>query len=150
MTCRSCATCGFSVVSRRCHARSVSNSWHFLGIVRPATLHRVRLTCGVLNRATLVYPISQQYRWAHVATSGAGLDALMGHTRANVLRAIHIGQTTTQLGRSLNISAASASRHTAVLREAGLITSHRQLSAVLRTLTPLGTALLEQDRTTVL
>jgi DNA-binding MarR family transcriptional regulator len=74
----------------------------------------------------------------------------MGHTRANVLRAIHIGQTTTQLGRSLNISAASASRHTAVLREAGLITSHRQLSAVLRTLTPLGTALLEQDRTTVL
>lgn len=94
---------------------------------------------------TLVYPIAQQYRWTHATTTGAALDALMGRTRANVLRTMHTGLTTTQLARSLNVSAASVSRHTTVLREAGLITSHRQLSAVLHTLAPLGMALLDQD-----
>jgi hypothetical protein len=40
------------------------------------------------------------------------------------------------------VSAANASHHTTVLRDSGLIASHRHANTVLHTLTPLGAALL--------
>ncbi|MFD9949153.1 ArsR/SmtB family transcription factor [Nonomuraea sp. NPDC059022] len=60
--------------------------------------------------------------------------------------------TTTQLAEALHLSAPTASRHAATLREAGLITTQRRGQSVLHTRTPLGTALLQaspRDRLTV-
>jgi DNA-binding transcriptional ArsR family regulator len=94
---------------------------------------------------TLVYPIGQQFRWSHAtrAASAHSLDALLGATRSAVLRSIDCGATTSQLARRLGTSLSSVSRHATVLREAGLVTSHRHDKAVLHTLTPLGAAILE-------
>jgi DNA-binding transcriptional ArsR family regulator len=71
------------------------------------------------------------------------LAALLGRTRAAALAAIGDGCTTTELSRQVHVSPAAASQHTAVLRDAGLISTRRQGSAVLHTLTPLGVELLE-------
>jgi DNA-binding transcriptional ArsR family regulator len=71
------------------------------------------------------------------------LDALLGATRSAVLRSVDRGATTSQLARRLGTSLSSVSRHAAVLRDAGLITSHRYDKTVLHALTPLGVAILE-------
>jgi len=74
--------------------------------------------------------------------SHGALGALVGHTRAAALQALIESCTTGVLSRRVGISLASASRHTAVLREAGLITTARHRNTALHTLTPLGMALL--------
>jgi DNA-binding transcriptional ArsR family regulator len=74
--------------------------------------------------------------------SEAPLSALLGATRAVMLQATAAGATTGELARAAGVSAASATRHTTVLRDAGLLTSHRHGQAVLHTLTPTGAALL--------
>ena len=73
---------------------------------------------------------------------GAALAALVGRNRAAVLRTIADGCSTTELAGRVGISLAAASQHASVLRDAGLITTHRQGSAVLHVLTPLGAELL--------
>jgi DNA-binding transcriptional ArsR family regulator len=88
---------------------------------------------------TLVYPIDPR---AHL-TAGQPLAALLGTTRATILTAIDTGTTTTDLARRAGTSPASASRHTHVLREAGLVRTTREGTAVRHTLTPLGVALLD-------
>ena len=70
------------------------------------------------------------------------LAALVGRNRAAVLRTIADGCSTTELAGRVGISLAAASQHASVLRDAGLITTHRQGSAVLHVLTPLGAELL--------
>ncbi|MDT7847647.1 ArsR/SmtB family transcription factor, partial [Streptomyces justiciae] len=83
--------------------------------------------------------------WEGVDQSTAqSLDDLLGRTRAAVLRTAVGGCSTTELARRLNISPATASHHTTVLRNAHLITTRREGKAVLHTLTSLGIALLEQ------
>jgi DNA-binding transcriptional ArsR family regulator len=90
---------------------------------------------------TLVYPITPR---AHLqASAGEPLTALLGATRATILTAIDTGTTTTELARRVGTSPASVSRHTQVLREAGLVETTRHGKAVQHTLTPLGIALLE-------
>ncbi|MEO3809077.1 winged helix-turn-helix domain-containing protein [Sphaerisporangium sp. B11E5] len=91
----------------------------------------------------LIYPIERRHRWAPAAADPRGLAALLGRTRAAVLDALGDGATTTELARRLHTSPASISRHTTVLREAGLITTHRDGTAVLHAVSPLGVALLE-------
>ncbi|MET8910913.1 winged helix-turn-helix domain-containing protein [Micromonospora sp. NPDC004551] len=71
------------------------------------------------------------------------LAALLGRTRAAVLEATDEGCTTGEVARRLGISAAAASQHTAVLRNAGLLVSRRDRNMVLHTLTPLGRAVLD-------
>ncbi len=73
----------------------------------------------------------------------AALAALVGRTRAAALRTIAAGCTTTELARSIGVSAAAASQHTTVLREAGLISTRREGGTVWHTLTPLGASLLD-------
>jgi DNA-binding transcriptional ArsR family regulator len=94
---------------------------------------------------TLVYPIGQQFRWSHATRAGSthSLDALLGATRSAVLRSVDHGVTASQLARRLGTSLSSVSRHAAVLRDAGLITSHRHGKGVVHALTPLGAAILE-------
>ncbi|QNP74755.1 winged helix-turn-helix transcriptional regulator [Streptomyces roseirectus] len=77
--------------------------------------------------------------------SGAPLAALLGRTRAAVLRSAALGATTGELARAAGVSAPSASRHSAALRDAGLLVSRRHAESVLHTLTPLGAALLRAD-----
>ncbi|MCM0675081.1 winged helix-turn-helix domain-containing protein [Micromonospora phytophila] len=91
----------------------------------------------------LAYPIERTRR---ELTTGAPLADLLGRTRAAVLGAVADGRGTTQVARDVGVSAASASQHTAVLRSAGLITTHRTGSAVLHSLTPLGEHLLRAAR----
>jgi len=78
---------------------------------------------------------------------GAALAALLGRTRAAALRAIADGCTTSELARLCGVSIAAASQHATVLRNAGLIVTHRQGSSVLHVLTPLGADLLASEQT---
>jgi DNA-binding transcriptional ArsR family regulator len=71
------------------------------------------------------------------------LSDLLGRTRAGVLSAAAGGRSTSEVAESLGISAGSASQHAAVLRSAGLITTHRTGQSVQHLLTPLGNALLQ-------
>lgn len=54
--------------------------------------------------------------------------------------------TTGELARRADISAASASQHATVLRQAGLVSTHRQGNTVRHTLSPLGAELLNSPR----
>jgi DNA-binding transcriptional ArsR family regulator len=95
-------------------------------------------------RPVLIYPIARESFWADTSPrTEHALDALIGTTRATVLRAIGDGGTTTELARRAKTSPASISRHTAVLREAGLITTRRDGTAVVHTLSRLGCDLLD-------
>ncbi|MFJ8608056.1 helix-turn-helix domain-containing protein [Streptomyces sp. NPDC093675] len=69
---------------------------------------------------------------------------LLGRTRARVLEAIaeRPGCTTTELAAAARIAVASASEHTAVLRQAGLVRTVRHRNTALHTSAPLGLALL--------
>lgn len=88
----------------------------------------------------LVYPAEELC----VPTEGlASLVALLGDTRARVLRAVCVPRSTTSVAEHVRTSAASASKHAAVLREAGLLTSTRTGHAVLHMVTPLGLSLLD-------
>lgn len=93
----------------------------------------------------LAYPLRHAARRAEETGEHkprAPLSALLGETRAIILRATAAGATTGELARAAGVSAASATRHTTVLRDAGLIVSHRHGPCVLHTLTPPGAALL--------
>lgn len=94
----------------------------------------------------LVYPA---HKAANGVRPGGGkenaskrLAALLGHTRAQVLLALQTPSSTSGLARQIDASLASASQHTTILREAGLITSTRLGKAVLHSLTPLGRELV--------
>jgi DNA-binding transcriptional ArsR family regulator len=104
------------------------------------------------HRPMLVYPVEHSLDW----TNGGGepqprprpqsLGALLGRTRAAVLLTIaerpHLN--TTQLARILGTSPASASQHATVLREAGLVNTHRHNGSAIHTLSSRGTALLAE------
>lgn len=70
------------------------------------------------------------------------LAALLGRTRSAVLETIADGCTTGEIARRLDVSLATASEHTSVLRQAGLVASVRDGNSTLHVLTPLATALL--------
>ncbi|GHE64648.1 ArsR/SmtB family transcription factor [Streptomyces capitiformicae] len=93
----------------------------------------------------LAYPLHRRAPRADDAEAEqpqAPLSALLGATRAVILRATATGATTGELARAAGVSAAAATRHTTVLRDAGLILSHRHGQSVLHTLAPAGAALL--------
>jgi len=104
----------------------------------------------------LVYPVDRLGGLTPAPGEGAGpvpdigggaraaLAALLGRTRARVLEVVGDGCSTGEVARRLHVSPAAASQHTAVLRNAGLLVSHRDRNTVLHTLTPLGRALLER------
>jgi DNA-binding transcriptional ArsR family regulator len=96
----------------------------------------------------LIYPVERRadalpYKGA---ANLAALEALVGTTRAAVLEVVGAreGTITTEMARRVGISAASASEHATVLREAGLISSHRDRNRVMHQLTELGLTLLEK------
>ncbi|WP_406482308.1 winged helix-turn-helix domain-containing protein [Streptomyces sp. NBC_01615] len=97
----------------------------------------------------LVYPVSRETGWSALAAPADchnALEALLGRTRAAALTALANGCTTGELARRIGVSAPTASQHAAVLRDASLIVSVRMRNRVLHTLTPLGRALLTENR----
>lgn len=95
---------------------------------------------------TLVHPVDHD----HPACSGGdGLGALLGSTRADVLRVVDTGVTTTGVASLLGIAPATACHHISVLREAGLIWAERDANRVLHSLTPLGADLLGSHAATI-
>jgi DNA-binding transcriptional ArsR family regulator len=96
----------------------------------------------------LIYPIVHEPTAADRSfeartDGGRQLTALLGRTRAAVLRALGTGATTSEIAHRLAISPASASEHATVLRNAGLIASGRERNTVIHALTPLGRTLLD-------
>lgn len=75
---------------------------------------------------------------------GPAIGTLLGRSRAAVLEMIAAtpGITTGAVAARLALSAASASQHATVLRDAGLVTSERFRNTVRHTVTALGEALL--------
>jgi DNA-binding transcriptional ArsR family regulator len=105
------------------------------------------------RQPVLVYPIEHSLDWT---TTGAGqprrarsLVALLGRTRAAVLLTIaerpHVN--TTELAAALGTSPASASQHTTVLREAGLVITRRHNGSARHTLSDRGADLLAMPYT---
>ncbi|MEU3627033.1 transcriptional regulator [Amycolatopsis coloradensis] len=70
------------------------------------------------------------------------LADLLGPTRAAALAVLAVGCSTSELAARLGVTPSAISKHTTVLRRAGLITTERDRNAVLHSLTPLGSALL--------
>ncbi len=77
-----------------------------------------------------------------VGTESDSLVAILGTTRAAVLRLLAVEHTTGDIARQLGISAASASEHAAALRAARLIGSRRDGKAVVHHATVLGLDLI--------
>jgi DNA-binding transcriptional ArsR family regulator len=93
------------------------------------------------RRPVLVYPCAELPLTDTDDTTDALAD-LLGRTRAAVLRALTASASTTRLARRTGISLASASEHARVLRNAGLITTHRTAGTAHHSLTPAAYRLL--------
>jgi DNA-binding transcriptional ArsR family regulator len=105
--------------------------------LRDTTLPPV-LVCPVDGDARLMaLSLSTRHR-----SGSRPLAALLGRTRAAVLETIGDGCTTGEIARRLDVSLATASEHTSVLRQAGLVASVRDGKSTLHVLTPVATALL--------
>jgi DNA-binding transcriptional ArsR family regulator len=109
----------------------------FFGINHPITLADPNL------RPVLVYPVSREPFWrpdraAADQPQADALSELLGPTRAAVLRALDTELTTSALAARTSTSPSSVSRHTAVLRRSGLITTWRSGTSVLHMRTVLG------------
>lgn len=93
----------------------------------------------------LVYPVAKQ-PLEIVRTSKDGLERLLGRTRTVVLvdLASHGGRTTSEVATAANIALPSASYQLGVLRDGGLIASHREGQFVRHSATPLGLRLLHE------
>ncbi|MGP4002440.1 winged helix-turn-helix domain-containing protein [Streptomyces sp. 8N706] len=72
----------------------------------------------------------------------SALHALLGRTRADVLAALRETRSTGQVADRLRISSPSASKHLAILRRAGFVTTERRQNSAVHSLTPLGEAIL--------
>ncbi|MEU7596522.1 winged helix-turn-helix domain-containing protein [Streptomyces sp. NPDC039022] len=70
------------------------------------------------------------------------LAALLGRTRAAILHALRDGCSNGELAEELGITPGAISQHTATLRNAGLISTHRSGGRVVHTVTALGRHLL--------
>ncbi|WP_406179625.1 ArsR family transcriptional regulator [Streptomyces sp. NBC_01006] len=82
--------------------------------------------------------------WERRAASGEGLARLLGRSRARLLAFTTSPATTTQLAARTGLSLGAVSQHLAVLRDAGLVTSHRYRREVHYATSELGGALLER------
>ncbi|MEV5880635.1 helix-turn-helix domain-containing protein [Streptomyces sp. NPDC052101] len=92
--------------------------------------------------ALLVYPAVTPLPLQDSPTTADPLTALLGTTRALMLRLLTREHTTTGLARALDITAPAASMQTRTLREARLITTHREGKTVWHWCTPLGLDIL--------
>lgn len=107
---------------------------------------RDEATPNVLFYPALRDPVAAASLWALGHRDHHALASLLGPTRAVILEILTDSCTTSELAKSANVSLATASRHAAVLRDTGLITTRRHGASVLHTLTSLGANLLDQTQ----
>lgn len=93
----------------------------------------------------LVYPVAKQ-PLEIVRASKDGLERLLGRTRTVVLAHLagHGARTTSEVAMAANIALPSASYQLGVLRDGGLVASHRDGQFVRHSATPLGLRLLDR------
>ncbi|WP_103342186.1 ArsR/SmtB family transcription factor [Amycolatopsis sp. CA-126428] len=114
----------------------------YFGVHHPVALADPRL------RPVLVFPIEAGARLlAGWHGGGDHLSALLGPTRATILRSVVTGGTTTRLARQAGVAPATVSHHTGVLRDAGLITTDRHENLATHHITSLGLAVLTSGGT---
>jgi DNA-binding transcriptional ArsR family regulator len=104
---------------------------------------------GSQRQPVLIYPVQPGADSLPVGNSRVpeSLAALIGLNRAAVLHELASRErNTSELARRVGISAGSVSEHTTALRDAGLITSHRDRNRMLHRVTDLGIAVLERAR----
>jgi DNA-binding transcriptional ArsR family regulator len=117
-------------------------------------LPRLRFGDDIGSMPALAYPLSFDLVAANPLAVGgtkrkardvAALDRLLGGTRSTILRTIanSPGLTTAGLAHRTNVALATASEHATVLREAGLITTHRDGPRVRHHPTATAAALLD-------
>jgi DNA-binding transcriptional ArsR family regulator len=105
-------------------------------------MHPVSLANPELS-PTLVFPIDPATRLlTGERRSGDHLGALVGTTRAAILRLVMDGCSTRELIRCVGVAPATVTHHTAILREAGMIATHRDGPTASHHITPLGLHLL--------
>ncbi|WP_131740137.1 DUF5937 family protein [Actinomadura roseirufa] len=104
--------------------------------------------CHLLDGAgptppAVIYPArAAATAWQSRPPGGGELARLLGASRALLLAGTTSPSTTTQLAQRTGLSLGTVSQHLAVLRDAGLVSSHRYRREVSYTTTDLGTALL--------
>ena len=82
--------------------------------------------------------------WASDQPNRSGaLDELIGGTRADILRALEVPMTTSEIAHRLHLSPAAVSQQLGVLRRAGVVDAHRQGRGVYSRTTAHGRRLLE-------
>lgn len=92
---------------------------------------------------TLIYPARGiATLWEAPPAASGGLERLVGAGRAAVLAALAAPVSTTELAVRLGRSPAGTSHHLTALRDAGLVTAHREGREVLYVRTALGDALV--------
>ncbi len=82
---------------------------------------------------------------AEPAVGPEALAALIGRTRAGLLAMLDAPLSTSEVAQRSGLSIGGVSRHLAVLRDVGLVTSQRRGHAIVHYPTPLGLSLLEAD-----
>ena len=82
---------------------------------------------------------------AEPAVGPEALAALIGRTRAGLLAMLDAPLSTSEVAQRSGLSIGGVSRHLAVLRESGVVASHRRGHAIVHHPTPLGLSLLEAD-----
>ncbi|WP_055533462.1 ArsR/SmtB family transcription factor [Streptomyces graminilatus] len=94
----------------------------------------------------LVYPASRTPLDLAHATPG-GTARLLGQSRAAVLTEVALrgGRTTSEVAVAVGLALSSASHHLGILRDGGLVTSHRDGKYVLHSATSLGLLLLDAN-----
>jgi DNA-binding transcriptional ArsR family regulator len=79
--------------------------------------------------------------WEPRSQPPAALDRLIGHTRAVLLASLTEPTSTTGLARRCGLPNSTVSEHLTILRDAGLVTTHRTGRYLQHVRTPLGTQL---------
>lgn len=96
-------------------------------------------------RPILVFPVRPLVRLLNTEhRRGDRLSALLGNTRAEILRLLIDGSNTKDLVRRLGVAPATVSHHTTVLRDAGMIATHRHGTFATHMVTPLGLRMLSE------
>ncbi len=92
----------------------------------------------------LVYPVAKR-SWDLAQTWGTGAGRLLGRTRAAILSAVarRDGRTSSDVAQAVGVAQSSLSYQIAILRESGLLSSHRAGKNVIHTATPLGLRILD-------
>ncbi|MFD8642674.1 ArsR/SmtB family transcription factor [Streptomyces zaomyceticus] len=108
----------------------------------------VRAPLALVNESlppVLVHPLAPTPGWLERrrGTPTGPVAQLIGPSRAELLRMLDRPMTTTDLAVALRLAPSTASRHASVLRDAGLLLSHREGVRVLHRRTRLGEALLD-------